>query len=257
MDIENKIAKLISTSGNSFHSKVASWLKEHGWSVAVSPYYLEQTLGKAREIDIIAEKVMTRRGSYQHQGVLVLVRLFVECKYVGVPSVFWFAEKEREAAEKLVCRSGKFRMDNTQTLDHHYLLGSEVAKIFASASSKDAENEPFYKALNQVISAKVSMRGRKSIVKDLPEHDRYKLVVLEFPVVLCNSFEVLRRVSFYGASSPALISDRFQLEVQYAYVDHASTSRDEYFILDFVEFQHLAEFEKLLKRDAEIASHLA
>lgn len=51
-----KIDDLIKNSGNNFHYKVVSYLRENGWAVSVSPYYNDNVTDKPREIDLIAEK---------------------------------------------------------------------------------------------------------------------------------------------------------------------------------------------------------
>ena len=56
MSVPDEITKLIDNSGNNFHAKVARWLSNDGWHITVSPYYMDQSQSKAREIDLIAEK---------------------------------------------------------------------------------------------------------------------------------------------------------------------------------------------------------
>jgi len=258
VDIDKKFEEIVSTSGNAFHARVASWLKSNGWSVIVSPYYIDQGQGKAREIDIIAEKVCNRRDCHRHNTIIVVVRIYIECKFVSVPSVFWFADRDQKLAEELVCGSGPFRMDNLRTLEHHYLASSKsVAKVFASSKAKEADNELFYKALNQVLSARVSMGEMKSFVQGLPERSSFQLRRLEFPVVVFDSIKNLRKVQFFGASELEPISGNFQLEVRYAYNRSNGTSESEYLLVDFVDYDKLGPFCRLLEIDAEVAGHLA
>ena len=152
--------KIIEYSGNSFHSRVARWLMENEWHVRISPYYMDQSQSKAREIDLVAERIVPITDHFSRRVGDVVVRLYIECKFVASHSVFWFADKDKKAAEALVCRSGNFRMNNTHTTEHHYISTCEkVAKVFAT-ESKSQEQEPFYKALNQVLNAYVSMLDR-------------------------------------------------------------------------------------------------
>ena len=80
MGVPDEVSKLVSNSGNNFHAKVARWLSDHDWHIVVSPYYMDQTQNKAREIDLIAEKLWPienmfgQRTSDGH----VAVRLFIE-----------------------------------------------------------------------------------------------------------------------------------------------------------------------------------
>lgn len=258
MDIEKKFQEIVSTSGNAFHSRVAGWLKSNGWTVMVSPYYMDHGQGKAREIDIIAEKVCHRRESFRHKTIIVVVRLYIECKFVSVPSVFWFADREQKLVEELVCESGPFRMDNTRTMEHHYLAGPRsVAKVFASATGREPDNEPFYRALNQVLNARGSMREMNSFVQGLPERSTFAFRRIEFPVVVFDSLRNLRKVQFYGESKIEPIPENFQLEVRYAYNRADGTNRSEYLLVDFVEFDRLEIYCKSLNVDAEVVGHLA
>lgn len=40
MLVPDEVSQLVRTSGNSFHAKVARWLRAHGWHIVVSPYYI-------------------------------------------------------------------------------------------------------------------------------------------------------------------------------------------------------------------------
>ncbi|MFN7835128.1 MAG: hypothetical protein ACK5NY_04970 [Burkholderiaceae bacterium] len=57
MTAPSEITDLIKSSGNNFHAKVARWFADNGWHVVISPYYMDQTQSKAREIDLVAEKL--------------------------------------------------------------------------------------------------------------------------------------------------------------------------------------------------------
>ena len=96
--------KLASESGNNFHVKVArEMMQANDWKITVSPYYMDQTQSKAREIDLILERQVT---SFNHK---VPVRLFIECKYIPPPScsVFWFAAKTRRLQKGSSAHKGK------------------------------------------------------------------------------------------------------------------------------------------------------
>ncbi len=55
--VTDEVSKLVLSSGHNFHTKVARWLLGNGWHVVGSPYYMDQTKNKAREIDLVAEKL--------------------------------------------------------------------------------------------------------------------------------------------------------------------------------------------------------
>lgn len=253
-----EVDELIRSSGNNFHAKVARWLSENGWHVVVSPYYMDQTQNKAREIDLVAEKLWPVRDMFSQLVGDVAVRLFIECKFVPSLSVFWFADKDQESALELVCAGGPFRADNSYTKKHHYLSQSpRVAKLFSTSTSKAPENEPFYKALNQALNAMVSMRGQPVSVSSLNKSRRSLKALIEFPVVVCSSFEQIYSVDFYTDSKPEPVTDNFQLEVRYAYIDRHENRRDDYFLLDFVEFSQLGKFTEAIDEDASVAVFLA
>lgn len=258
MEVPEEVSKLISTSGNNFHAKVARWLSGNDWHVIVSPYYMDQTQNKAREIDLIAEKLWPVNDFSGRPVDVVAVRLFIECKFVPAHSVFWFAEKDQESAEALVCGRGLFRADNSYTKKHHYLAqNSKVAKLFTTSAGKASENEPFYKALNQVLNAMVSMGGQPVSVSALKKAQRTPRAVIEFPVVVCSSFDQMYSVDFYAESQPEAIKDNFQLEVRYAYIDRYNKQRNDYFLLDFVEFSQLDGFAQAIDEDAKVAAFFA
>ncbi|MCQ4163097.1 hypothetical protein [Tahibacter harae] len=246
--------KIIESSGNSLHSRVAAWFKNNDWSLLVSPYYVDQSQNKAREIDLIVEKAVPvlDRWNERHKGYVV-VRLYVECKYIYSHSVFWFADKDKLAAEQLVLSTGAFAADGTQTKNHHYLSTCpQVAKVFAT-EAKSQEQEPFYKALSQVLGAHVSMHSRPSFALSIrrPELDAPRR--LDFPVVVCSNFTKLHRTDFFLESAPSGIEDNFQIEVQYAYPD-GDRNRSRYFLIDVIEFDRLREFCDLIMHDAAVAA---
>lgn len=257
MTVPVEITELIRNSGNSFHAKVARWFADDGWHVVISPYYMDQTQGKAREIDLVAEKLWPLTDGFGHTVEYIAVRLFIECKFVATDSVFWFAEKDRESALDLVCSRGPFRRNNSFTESHHYLSQSlRVAKLFSTSNSKAAENEPFYKALNQSLNAMTSMRDQPLAIPSTRRSGQYPVDILNFPVVVCNSFDRIFSVDFYGSSEPEPITDNFQLEVSYAYIDQSQTHQNDYFLLDFVAFDKLSDFGKAIDDDAKAAAFL-
>lgn len=259
MAVPDEVLKLVAESGNNFHAKVARWMQSDGWQVNVSPYYMDQTQNKAREIDLVAEKLWPVMDRWGRQPIGdVAVRLFIECKFIPAYSVFWFTDKDMESAEKLVCSSGRFRPDNSYTKKHHYLAQSpRVAKLFATNVARGTDNDPYYKALNQVLNAMVSMRGGKVTVPALKKRGNRPMAVLEFPVVVCSSFQQVYGVDFYADSEPKTVPDNFQLEIQYAYLDRSGAQRNEHLLLDFVEFDGLKAFVTAIEEDAKAAAFFA
>lgn len=258
MSVPSQVQELIDGSGNTFHAKVARWFASDGWSTTISPYYMDQSQQKARELDLIAEKVWPIKGTFGLQEGEVAVRLFVECKFLPGYSVFWFTDKDRSAVEKMICASGYFRRDNTYTSKHHYLSTSDrVAKLFASSNAKGQEAEPFYKALNQSLNGLVSMRCQTPRAFSSERRDGGFQLTLDFPVVVCSSFSQLYAADFGGTGNTSLVKDNFQLEIQYAYVDASGHSRDELFLLDVVEYERLSQLVAAIAEDASVAGSFA
>lgn len=258
MNVPTEVSKLVEGSGNTFHAKVASWFRTAGWEVLISPYYMDHSHGKAREIDFIAEKAWPISDLFGREVGDVVVRLFVECKYIPSFSVLWFADKDLERAEKLICKTSCYREENRYTREHHYFSHSpRVAKVFASTPAKEPDSEPLYKALNQVLNAFVSMRGRAPILRDLRERGSGKFLALEVPVVVCNSFEKFYGVDFFNPGVPSPLSGNFLMELEYAYVDRSGANRQDDFLVDFVCFNSLQEFVDQIEKDAKGAAYLS
>jgi hypothetical protein len=258
MNTPSQVQELIDGSGNNFHAKVIRWFSDNDWNTIISPYYMDQSQQKARELDIIAEKVWPIEGMHRDRVGEVAVRLFVECKFLPSYSVLWFTDKDRAKIEEMVCASGRYKPNNLYTEKHHYLsYGDRVAKLFASSNARGQESEPFYKALNQSLNGLVSMRRHPTRTFSSGRKDGSFQLVLDFPVVVCSSFSQMYAEDFAGRHQVSLVLDNFQLEVQYAYVEASGGSHDELFLLDIVEYDRLPKFVAAVAEDAEIAGIFA
>ena len=258
MAIPPEISVLIQSSGNSFHAKVARWFQAHGWHTQISPYYMDQTQDKARELDLVAEKVWPIHAHFNQRYGDVVVRLFIECKFVGADAVFWFTPKNMQQAKNLVCRTLPFRSDNLYTDKHHYLTGKQrVAKLFATAGTKGTDSDPFFKALNQALNATLAMRALSATHPSLADRRGTRLVKLSYPVVVCSSFGRMYATDFFGDAEPEVIGDNFLMEVEYAYFDQGGNPRNELFLLDFVDFAKLEQFENAIEEEVRAAAYLA
>jgi hypothetical protein len=253
-----QVQELIESSGNTFHAKVARWFTDHGWSISVSPYYMDQSQQKARELDLVVEKVSEIRNSFGEWKGRVAVRLFVECKFLPGHSVFWFMQKDKPAIEQMLCAARMFRERNTHTGEHHYLSsGDRVAKLFTSSATRGQEADPFYKALNQSLNALVSLRRHPARAFSSGRQQGGFQITLDFPVVVCSSFSQMYGADFAGGSNTEIVTENFQLEVQYAYIDASGGSRDELFLIDFVEYDRLSDLVAALDKDARLAGFFA
>jgi hypothetical protein len=251
----DKVKAIITQSGNTFHCKVLKYLHDKGWTVLISPYYNDNVSSKPREIDLIAEKAFDAKDRFRGFFGTVNVKLFVECKYISQKTVFWFHDKDKQKAEELVTQTTPLPPDNTYTAKHHYLGEVDrVAKLFSDEQKKSAESEIFYKALNQSLNAMVYYRNRESIIK-LPKGGKdYILRTVNYPVIVCNSFENLYRVEIDTDADPSNITENFQLEVNYAYMTPNGSNINEYFLIDILNFDLFDNFLEKIEVDARLVS---
>jgi hypothetical protein len=252
MSSSEEIEAIVNESGNSFHCRVTNYLKAKGWSTLVSPYYMDGGTNKPREIDLVAEKHWVYDDSFTKKYGAVIIKLFIECKYIPQPNVFWFSDKDTDAATKWLVSNTPLTDNNMFTKRHHYLAsGSRVAKLFASKNKPNAENEVIYKALNQSLNAMVYLRGKESLIPEIKNGRIPTLACIEMPVVLCNSFADFYRVEMESLNSPRSIDENFQLEVNYAYLDINGKQRNDYFLLDIVDFEKIDNYLNVLEADKE------
>ncbi len=246
-------AKDIATkSGNNFHSRVTNELRRNGWSILVSPYYMDAAGNKPRELDLVAEKHWVRSSSTSSKNEALLVRLFVECKYITDTTVFWFSAQDRVSTLRWLVTNTPLRENNIYTEKHHYLAGDgKVAKLFASKGTQGTESEPIYRALNQSLNALVYLRGRQSIIPDVREGRVTMLATVELPVVVCNNFDSFFAVEMENPGTPEALSEGFLLEVDYAYVDASGARQNDYFLLDVVDFSKLNKLFSALEADKD------
>ncbi len=249
----DKVKEIIEKSGNTFHFKVLKYLQEKGWTVLISPYYNDNASGKPREIDLIAEKAFKASGKPGQVGAFnytINIRLFIECKYIRPKSVFWFHDKDTAKTIELLIKTTPFKQHDDLMEDHRYVGEvNDVAKLFADDSTKSSDNEIFYKALNQSLNAMVYYRHKQSIIKPKGRGTVVKRIV-NYPVIVCNNFENLYRVEIDTDTDPSNITEDFLLEVNYAFMTPDGTPKDEYFLIDILNFESLDSF--LGKINAEV-----
>lgn len=249
----NPVQKIIEKSGNSFHSRVVKLLRDEKWTVLVSPYYSDNFTDKPREIDIVAERKFDVNGFGGGWLGTLDVRLFVECKYINNKTVFWFDEKDQpKAIERMMTDTGmEHPHHNVNIQKLHYFSNTPVAKLFTSEKSRNEDNELISKAINQNLNALIYYRGRNDLIPENPNRRTQILRRISYPIIVVNSFDNFFRTSMTDNTVAAeLITEPFQLEVNYAYVDKDRNGRNEYFLIDVVNLDKLTEFfSMLIKND--------
>lgn len=80
--------------------------------------------------------------------------------------------------------------------------------------------------------------------------------------VFSETYEYAKKLEATGnskesaATKPTPIQDNFQLEVRYAYIDRQQSQRNDYFLLDFVAFNKLADFADAIDQGAQAGAYL-
>jgi hypothetical protein len=249
-----EIAKdIVATHGHALLGKVVRRFREQGWNTRIGQYYVDAATDKSREIDLIAERqcnVVTGRGS----RVIIDLQLFIECKYITSPAVFWFESIDRQNARRWIeSRTGigsKARNVVSDELDRHHYLKSDlqVAKLFATEGGKGEETEPMFKALAQCLSGYVRRRDHSTVERPHPENPKRRLC---YPVILCSSFDRFFRTTISESQLPPThLDENFMFELHYAYPADGG-SKDEYMLVDVVELAKLDEFLGVLSCDKD------
>jgi hypothetical protein len=214
----------------------------------VSPYYSDNFTDKPREIDIIAERLY---DANEHGTVFggINARLFIECKYVNVDTVFWFDDKDKNrAVERIINDTGlEHPSHNTNIRQHHYFDDAPVAKLFSSRKTSGEDGDLINKAINQNLNALIYYRDRYNRISE--PNSRYKILQqIPYPLIVVNSFEKFFRTNMADdTGSTVPITEPFQLEVNYAYIDKNKSGRNEYFLIDVVSIDKLPSFFSMLE----------
>ena len=247
-DVANKI---VSKSGNTFHCRVANAFRNHGWATMLSPYYIDSSTDKAREIDLLAEKAFPVHSEYSQMPKSVRVRLHVECKYITQHAVFWFDSRDDRRAFEWIYSNTPFRRNNTYVNEHHHIRNvTSVAKLFATEGKRSEDNDPIFRAINQCLNGFIHNRGGEWLH---PANDHEEIHLLEYPVMVCSSFSKFFRTDVESGQDPESIGENFLLELNYAFVDDAKARHRDYFLVDVVEFSQLDAFVKAIDNEVQSA----
>ncbi len=252
MNIPKEVESIINQSGNNFHCRVLNEFRSKGWETLVSPYYMDAVNNKPREIDLLVEKAYKFSDHMLDIYGTLNVKLFIECKYIKQGVVFWFDKKDIEATKHWLLQHTSFRENNVFINEHSYLMKNEmVAKLYKSNNKPNLEYDPIYKALNQCLHSIVYMRTKRSIIRSTNKRFDNLLELLSLPVIVFNDFDDFYRIDMNDQATPQKISDNFQLEVNYAYIDTSGNSRNKYFLIDVIDFNRLDSYLETIDSDIE------
>ncbi len=251
---------LAERSGNSFQCRVLNYFRDNGWTVLLSPYYVDASSDKSRESDLIVEKPF----QVHYHGIIgvlpmhsVRLRLFVECKYVAEKAggaVFWTDPIDSMKARELVFSRPPFRPDHPSHHQQHYFQRNDpVAKLFTSEKQTGEENDPIYKALNQCLNGYIYNKERDALI---PLERRERATTLDYPVIIYSTFGRFYSTSVAQPADPAPVEQNFLTEVDYAYLHPSGAVSREYFLVDMVDFTKINAFVESLRIEAEAAADL-
>ncbi len=235
---------------------MATKFRDKGWATLISPYYVDSATDKAREIDLIAEKVYSAPSDDAPKKIRV--RFYIECKYVKESVVFWFGSADEERTLKWIsANASPFKSNQRLTREHHHYLQarSEVARLFASAGKKGEENDPIFRALNQCLNGYLFHKDKFDTEPLIPRERGEQARVLQYPVIICSGFSKFFRTDMYGDQKASEIGDNFLLEVNYAY-KHEELQKRGYFLLDVVSDEKLDAFLDAIDNEVEGAKLL-
>ena len=243
------LKELIEKNGNNFHYRVVNFLRKREWEVLVSPYYNDNMTNKPREIDIIAEKSFEVIDWSGRIIATLNIKFFIECKHIDKETVFWFDNKNKEKAIERIAASTPLEHPDTIN-NHHYLNNDEVAKLFNSAKGKNSsDNEVIYKAISQSLNSMIYYKSAGSIIsKQKNRTMNVEQTIINYPLILCNNFNKFYKVDSGKDEGCSKINDNFQLEVNYAYLNEDRTSKNEYFLIDVIDFEKFDLFLKELEK---------
>lgn len=240
--------QLVAESGISFQCRVMETFRQAGWTVLLSPYYLDPATDKAREIDLLAER------DYQIPNAFggpkgVRVRLHVECKYLSQVTTFWFDACDETRCYELIQRTTPFLRNNIFIEEHHYRTGPRaVAKLFATERSRGEDQDPIYKALNQVLSGYFQHRALPPLI---PARGPEQVTLLQYPVIVVSNFERFFRTDVRANAPVQQIAQNFLLETNYAFRTPTGAPRSEYLLTDVIELGRLNMFFEQIQREVD------
>jgi hypothetical protein len=163
--------------------------------------------------------------------------------------VLWCDKKDKNRAIRRIIQDTPLKHPNENGLieQHHYLINTNVAKLFSSKPDKPSDVELIYKAINQSLNAMVYYKHAPSILPDNQNEAGQILRMINYPIILFNNFDLIYKVDDTTKNGYSKIDGSFQLEVNYAYLDKNKNSQSEYFLIDVIEFNKLDEFLKTLE----------
>lgn len=250
---QDPFERIFLESGGSFHTRVAKAFRDAGWTVLLSPYYVDNATDKPREVDLICERLYFLKSQWNTDpGIPYRIQLLVECKYFSPDSavVLWFDGRDERSVNQLIKSTYRIFSNNSQIDQHHYnnLSNSSVAKIFATSGSKGEDREPLYVAISQCMGAMIQLRTFPFLTTPPKHQTAGSPITARYPVVLCSSFNRFRRTDVQNSPLQPITSN-FQFEINYAFTNSVNVPIREFGLVDVVSFELLADFLSALEKE--------
>jgi hypothetical protein len=251
---DDSFRELVGGSGNTFHCRVATYFRNAGWQVLLSPYYVDNATGRTREVDLLCERLWEFRDPHNRSvSRLLRMQLLVECKYIpqDTSTVFWFDEGDRIQTRELVVASVPRLKGQSPINEHHYytVRTPGVAKLFASDCGRGEEKEPIFMALNQSLGALIQLAGFPPLTTQQATEVEFTIAP-RYPVIVCSNFDRFRRTDLKGAD-PTQLDDNFVMEVNYAFTNSANRPIQKYALIDVISWRRIDQFLRDLDTEAE------
>lgn len=249
--IDEKIKNLVERSGIITHYKTIDILRKKDWKAVVAPYYYDNVAGSVKEVDIIAEKMISCVAQYPDESkVQIVIQLFLECKYVDQEIIFWFDDIDKnKAVSKLESETGlNIRYDNKTSGDigsekFHYLIDKKSVKLFSANVNKA---DVIYKAINQVLNAQNYWNNSSPLLCPFSNYNNgYFKKIIKYPVIVCDNFTKLIEVELQnnGKYSTKKIDNKFLIETNYICSNEGvSKIQNSYSLIDVVNLNYLGIF---------------
>lgn len=231
------VEKIIRASGHNLHTNVVEALKDAGYQVEISPYYVDAHTDKPREVDVVARKaVRVYRDSEEHVVNLVLA---LDCKYMMNPAVFWTFPNENPLASLKVLGLNLQELIQKVGMNRFaYFTTNKIARLFQSGSSSgEPVADPIYKACAQAISGTIFAR----------EHSAEPAII--YPLVIADG-----PGKFFHADTPEEERSSVIVHIDYSYYPDRATDKKpvrEPFYVWLIRKEQLSKALELIEHEVE------
>lgn len=250
---DQQLQDIIDKSGNKLHLDVTNLLRDKGWDVTISPYYVDEHSEKPREIDVLASKVTTvetKSPAFSVSKREFKITLCIECKYLtDNKSIFWVDEQAQINDSALIRRgverSISIRDTNTRFTEysnlHHYNVLNSEDKIGILYDNSNKKDDRIFKSFTQSIKSLIFFRNQSQLQPN----------TIFYPIVVYNPSNIYLYNLQSNEHKPM---NHCGLFLNYSYIERigSNSAISEEFIVDFVLFDVLDKF--LDKIDNEITS---